>query len=282
MREQYGFLRESMGASTASSFLWDACERAELFIPSRYTTHLWDQYADRFVSNVMEDIMLPTGMSPSLVQARLRAALKEWTDKQSFLKEIQRVEARDPDQVRKLFDRARAMNAEKLPKFAQFFRGEEYPSILWMELDRAISTYMDGLAFVGKRMEIWKQRRPRRESEVFSRNVLTKLMVQPIQGVLESFLTCLMEFYKLFITIDAWNSDSIGEILEEKRIRVELVPEEFFEERIFKLQESVTMVRQHLGRFDSLIKHQVDPTIERSLHDIIYAMTSDLHDGEEQ
>ena len=282
MSHQYTLLRESVSASALGSFFWDAAERAELFSPSTYTIASWHHYVDTFLSSVVEGLPFPPGVWASMVQDRLRAGVNEWADTHNFLKEIEKIEVNEPAQVRRLFDRARALNSERLPKFAEFFRTEEYPSTLWIELDRAISTYLDGLAFIGQRMGIWKQKRPRRWSEVFSRNRLTKLMVNPIQGTLESFLVSIMEFYRIFITMDLWNSNSIKEILQEKHLTLERVPPEFFEERIFRLQDSVTRVRQNLLRFTSLTKLQVDPAVERSLREIVQITMSDSSIGEKQ
>ncbi len=280
--KQYALLRDSMSASALGSFFWDAAEKAKLFSPSTYTIASWQHHVYTFLSSVVEGLSLPPGVTTLTVQERLQAAVNEWADEHDFLKEIERVEVTESGQVRKLFDRARTMNSERLPQFAEFFRSEEYPSTLWIELDRAISTYLDGLTFIGQRMGVWKSRRPRRLSEVFSRNRLTKLMVEPIQEMLESFLASIMEFYRIFITMDVWSSNSLKEILQEKNIHLERVPPELFEERMFRLQESVTEVRQNLLRFTPLSKLQIDPTVERSFRDIVQVMISERASGERQ
>src|SRR6266702_1887296 len=134
MHSQYLLFRESVGAFTLNSFFWSAVEKDQW---SRSLIPTWNHYVEDFLSHILHDISLHTGMTKDKVQNRLKSLVRDWSDQSGVVQQIEAFRSKKPHELRKLLQQNRALNSDAFSKFGELFRKEEYPPGLWLELDRA-------------------------------------------------------------------------------------------------------------------------------------------------
>jgi hypothetical protein len=275
---KYSVFQKSVASAAFSWYFWDSCKRAVVSREDSWTSSMFLDFASKYITDALGGIELPQGIDRKLALDKTLELIREWAEQGGLRNLVKKVKTNDLRAIHGIFKRTVTSNKQTLPQIANLFRSEEYPALLWLELSRAFTTYLEAMYFMSGRMTLWTVHRQRRNTPSGRRSTAGSLYGRVGADLLDSFLSVGQEITRILMTVDSWNSDSVDDFFRVKKIDTSRIPQVVLEERIFKLQISVNDLRHNLLTKDAISDPKTDPIVDLSYREVGQALISPLAD----
>ena len=239
--------QEHLGFSTPaiclSTYLSESCYRGRLFDQSTYKVETFHRFMDRFAEDIIGPLALPPAFDREATMERLRQELRNWSEE--YRKTLESTDTDDGRSVKKTIEKSKAETEAEFDELVGYFRQDDFPPVLWMELLRARQVFADSVRFLLERMKNWFTFSPQRTSQSSRRSKLTQAMMKPYLPHFQEFAVSIKTLFRTLLFIEIWSCDNEKELFTDKRWTLKNVDEPAFEAMFMDLRHTVSSLREN-------------------------------------
>ena len=236
-------LKEGIRPFLMTSYIWDAFVNGKVLEPKTYDISVLTFWVNTTLEKLFNGMPFPRHLDKESTIRRIRnEVIKELSscDLEKFIKKV------DPQEIEAFINKMQVEGEAQFGKFIEFFRNEEFPPILWMELQRFKDVYLEASLFLMERIGAFF-RRYKKSSARLRKPRISRIF----RELIYSFFNSIFNFIRVLFFVEIWSSKDMEDLFKkEKKLSLKSVDEAALEAVIIPFHDSTNQLIMALYKFN--------------------------------